>query len=151
MFALDDIPRGWVVAAVPDHLALCMTNYPAFDLAEAIGDTLPDEMKDLRERLRLAALLLMESLNDYSRHRPWLRALPDVTQVLPNAVGADEAEIRAALAHASLPPGYLAQHSRLCWRVALYVFWWRRWWCRRWFDGDGLVWSGLVWSIMGGG
>jgi hypothetical protein len=33
-------------------------------------------MSDLRERIRLASLLLMESLNEYSPQRDWLAALP---------------------------------------------------------------------------
>jgi hypothetical protein len=53
LLALQPIPRASVIVAVPDTAVLALSNFPQFELAESVGESLPPQMTDLRERLRV--------------------------------------------------------------------------------------------------
>ncbi len=92
-----DIPHGSVVAAVPDSHVMAMSTFSNFGVAEFVGESLPIEMRDLREKIRLATLLLTEYMSPMSAMRPYLHALPDLSTVPCNAIMLEEARARTLL------------------------------------------------------
>jgi hypothetical protein len=58
LMALQPIPRSSVIVAVPDEAVLALSNFPQFELAESVGESLPPQMTDLRERLRVCGVIV---------------------------------------------------------------------------------------------
>ena len=88
--ALDAIPRGGTIAAIPSSAIFSPRRMPQYLLEQDLFADIPDRFEEFHMRLRLAYVLFFQSFNPIAPMAPWVGMLPEssnnVVSLLPHQI-----------------------------------------------------------------